>query len=129
MMNRTLQAFVIQSGLALSALTACDDNLKDPAVLGGPDGAASDPLEVPWNEQHTCSNAACCPTDPQCYVSGPSGPGAECLATGNHTGLKDHGHLQFRQTWIYPTSPPGIATPEVYGVLNGQTALFGCGLN
>lgn len=128
-MGRLVKVFVIQSGLALLGLTACDDNIPNPAVVGGPDGSARDPLEIPWNGQHVCSNAACCPADPACYVSGPTGPGAECLATRDQTGMHDHGHLQFRQTWIYPTSPKGIATPTVYGVLNGQTQLPGCGIN
>jgi hypothetical protein len=54
------------------------------------------------------------PTDPSCYVSGPTGPGAECLAVRDN---RQQDRYQFRQVWSRSVTPPGSASVPIYGVL------------
>jgi hypothetical protein len=102
-------------------MVACNDEIKDLPIqlnvsegggVGGTGGA-------PPGECKT----ACCPTEDKCYVSGKTGPGAECLATRDNTGQSK---IQIRQTWVYPTTPAGLKTDVIYSALNGSTAWPAC---
>ncbi|HVU04716.1 MAG TPA: hypothetical protein VHE30_23345 [Polyangiaceae bacterium] len=119
------------AAVATVGLVACGDDIKDAGGAqqtgsggagvggagsgGGAQGGSSGGVNLP-----TTCESACCPTDATCYVSGQTGPGAECMALRDNTN-KDH--IQMRQDWIRATRPKGNTDSLVYGVLAGRSEL------
>ena len=112
---------LLASGMVGVGLFACNDVIKDTPIslsereAGGSGGTG---VQAP----STCKSS-CCPSEEKCFVSGKEGPGAECMATRDNT---DKRKIQIRQTWVYPTTPAGLAIPGIYGILNLYTQLPAC---
>jgi hypothetical protein len=112
------------AGIVGAGLFACNDVIKDTPIslsereAGGGGGSSGNGPTAP-----TSCKSSCCPSEEKCFVSGKEGPGAECMATRDNT---DKRKIQIRQTWVYPTTPAGLAIPGIYGILNLYTQFPAC---
>ena len=126
-MKNRLIARIWAPATCLALLGACSSSpptrtRTDPAGAGGA-LQASDAATGAGGA--TASGAICVPSDSACgvkVVSGPTGPGSECLAMRDNASASDK-HVQLRQVWTRITAPVGNTTDFVYGVLQGRAEL------
>jgi hypothetical protein len=121
--------------LLVSFSAGCDDTLKEPALVNidaghhpqsGPDaqGGVDAGKKAHVVPPHDCT-AECCPVSSECYVNGPSGAGAECMAQRDNATAAGGKRWQFRQTMSISAKPVGNVGAPIGTVLLLRSELPG----